>query len=127
MGAVGLSALVANAASFVLLWAYRDGDANMRSAWICMRNDVLGNVAVLLAAVGVFGTGTSWPDLIVAAVMALLAVQGALIVLQQSSVELLATAGKLTPSPKGRRSRIRCQGGFEARAALRPRRRLVGA
>jgi Co/Zn/Cd efflux system component len=100
MGAVGLSALVANAASFVLLWAYRDGDANMRSAWICTRNDVLGNVAVLLAAVGVFGTGTSWPDLIVAAVMALLAVQGALIVLQQSSVELLATAGKLTPSPK---------------------------
>ena len=46
----------ANAVSFGLLWAYRDGDANMRSAWICTRNDVLGNLAVLLAALGVFGT-----------------------------------------------------------------------
>jgi Co/Zn/Cd efflux system component len=56
MGAVGFAALVANAASFGL-WAYRYGDANMRSAWICTRNDVLGNLAVLLAALGVFGTG----------------------------------------------------------------------
>ena len=67
MGAVGFAALVANAASFGLLWAYRSGDANMRSAWICTRNDVLGNLAVLLAAAGVFGTGTGWPDIIVAA------------------------------------------------------------
>ena len=57
MGAVGFAALVANAASFGLLWAYRDGDANMRSAWICTRNDVLGNLAVLLAALGVLGKG----------------------------------------------------------------------
>ena len=62
MGAVGLAALLANAASFGLLWAYRGGDANMRSAWICTRNDVLGNLAVLLAAVGVFGTGTGNGD-----------------------------------------------------------------
>ena len=62
-----VAALVANALSFGLLWAYRGGDANMRSAWICTRNDVLGNLAVLLAAVGVFGTGTGWPDVIVAA------------------------------------------------------------
>jgi Co/Zn/Cd efflux system component len=61
MGAVGLAALVANAASFGLLWAHRGGDANMRSAWICTRNDVLGNLAVLLAALGVFGTGTGCP------------------------------------------------------------------
>ena len=73
MGAVGLAALVANAVSFSLLWAYRGGDANMRSAWICTRNDVLGNLAVLLAALGVFGTGTGWPDVIVAAIMASLA------------------------------------------------------
>ena len=53
-----VAALVANAACFGLLWAFRDGDANMRSAWICTRNDVLGNLAVLLAALGVFGTGT---------------------------------------------------------------------
>jgi Co/Zn/Cd efflux system component len=88
MGTVGLAALVANAASFGLLWAYRSGDANMRSAWICTRNDVLGNVAVLLAALGVFGMGTGWPDVIVAAIMALLALQGAAVVARQAIEEL---------------------------------------
>jgi Co/Zn/Cd efflux system component len=88
MGAVGAAALAANAASFGLLWAYRGGDANMRSAWICTRNDVLGNFAVLLAALGVFGTGTGWPDVIVAAIMAALALQGAATVVQQSLKEL---------------------------------------
>src|SRR6476659_7920915 len=88
MGAVGVAALVANAASFGLLWAYRGGDANMRSAWICTRNDVFGNLAVLLAALGVFGTGTGWPDIIVAAIMAALALQGATIVIRQSLGEL---------------------------------------
>lgn len=88
MGAVGLAALVANAASFGLLWAFRHGDSNMRSAWICTRNDVLGNLAVLLAAAGVFGTGTGWPDVIVAAIMAGLALQGSAVVLRQSLTEL---------------------------------------
>jgi Co/Zn/Cd efflux system component len=88
MGAVGIAALAANAASFALLWAYRGGDANMRSAWICTRNDVLGNMAVLLAAAGVFGTGTGWPDVIVAAVMAALALQGSALVIRQSLGEL---------------------------------------
>jgi Co/Zn/Cd efflux system component len=88
MGAVGFAALAANGASFALLWAYRTGDANMRSAWICTRNDVLGNLAVLLAALGVFGTGTGWPDIIVAAVMAALALQGAASVVRQSLAEL---------------------------------------
>jgi Co/Zn/Cd efflux system component len=88
MGAVGVAALAANAASFGLLWAYRHGDANMRSAWICTRNDVLGNLAVLLAAAGVFGTGSGWPDVIVAAIMAGLALQGATIVVRQSMGEL---------------------------------------
>jgi Co/Zn/Cd efflux system component len=88
MGTVGVAALVANFASFGLLWAYRKGDANMRSAWICTRNDVLGNIAVLLAALGVFGTGTGWPDIIVAACMAGLALQGAFVVMRQSSAEL---------------------------------------
>jgi Co/Zn/Cd efflux system component len=88
MGAVGFAALAANTASFGLLWAYRAGDANMRSAWICTRNDVLGNLAVLLAALGVFGTGTGWPDLIVAAIMAALALQGATLVVRQSLREL---------------------------------------
>jgi Co/Zn/Cd efflux system component len=88
MGVVGVAALVANAASFGLLWAHRRGDANMRSAWICTRNDVLGNLAVLLAALGVLGTGTGWPDAIVAAIMAGLALQGAWVVLNQSRAEL---------------------------------------
>ena len=88
MGAVGFAALAANAASFGLLWSHREGDANMRSAWICTRNDVLGNLAVLLAALGVFGTGTGWPDILVAAIMASLALQGAFIVIQQARIEL---------------------------------------
>jgi Co/Zn/Cd efflux system component len=88
MGAIGFAALAANAISFGLLWAYRDGDANMRSAWICTRNDVLGNLAVLLAAAGVFGTGTGWPDIIVAIIMASLALQGAWLVVRQSLAEL---------------------------------------
>jgi Co/Zn/Cd efflux system component len=88
MGAVGFAALIANAASFGLLWAYRHGDANMRSAWICTRNDVLGNCAVLLAAAGVLGTGTGWPDVVVAAIMAILAIQGAIAVSRQAAGEL---------------------------------------
>jgi Co/Zn/Cd efflux system component len=87
MGAVGVAALIANAASFALLWAYRSGDSNMRSAWICTRNDVLGNLAVLAAALGVFGTGTGWPDVAVAAIMASLALQGALVVARHALQE----------------------------------------
>ncbi|MBS0540175.1 MAG: cation transporter [Proteobacteria bacterium] len=94
MGAVGLTALAANGASFAILWRYRSGDANMRSAWICTRNDVLGNIAVLAAAAGVFGTGTGWPDAVVAAIMAALALQGAWIVLRQARGEL-----RLSPAP----------------------------
>jgi Co/Zn/Cd efflux system component len=88
MGAIGIAALAANGVSFGLLWRHRHGDANMRSAWICTRNDVLGNLAVLSAAAGVFGTGTGWPDVIVAAIMAALAIQGAAIVIRHSVEEL---------------------------------------
>jgi Co/Zn/Cd efflux system component len=88
MGTVGFAALTANAVSFAILSLYRTGDANMRSAWICTRNDVLGNLAVLLAALGVFGTGVGWPDTVVAAVMAGLALQGAWTVIGQSLREL---------------------------------------
>jgi len=88
MGAVGVAAFAANAASFALLWAYRSGDANMRSAWICTRNDAIGNLAVLLAAAGVFGTRSGFPDLIVATIMAGLALQGAWTVIRQSLGEI---------------------------------------
>jgi Co/Zn/Cd efflux system component len=91
MGAVGFTALVANGASFGILWSHRGGDANMRSAWICTRNDVVGNLAVLIAALGVFGTGTGWPDVSVAGLMAILALQGALIVVRQAWGELYST------------------------------------
>jgi Co/Zn/Cd efflux system component len=93
MGAVGFVALAANAASFGLLWVHRHGNANMRSAWICTRNDVLSNVAVLFAALGVFGTGTGWPDVIVAAIMATLALQGAAMVAKQALGELRQPLG----------------------------------
>jgi Co/Zn/Cd efflux system component len=97
MGTIGFAALLADAASFGLLWAHRGGDANMRSAWICTRNDVLGNLAVLLAALGVLGTGTGWPDVTVAAVMAALALQGAFVVLNRSLAELRIST---LPAPK---------------------------
>lgn len=84
-GGVGVAALAANGASFALLWRHRGGDANMRSAWICTRNDVLGNLAVLAAAAGVSGAGSGWPDLVVATALAL---QGAAVVLRQARREL---------------------------------------
>jgi Co/Zn/Cd efflux system component len=103
MGAVGFAALAANVASFVLLWAYRGGDANMHSAWICTRNDVLGNLAVLLAAIGVFGTGTGWPDLIVAAIMATLALQGAGVVFRHALLELNPSGSPMLTRVSARR------------------------
>lgn len=92
MGGVGLLALAANLGVAVLLYAYRDGDANMRSVWLCTRNDVLGNLAVMVAALGVFGTGTAWPDLAVAAVMAWLAISGGWSVIRQARQELATGA-----------------------------------
>jgi cation diffusion facilitator family transporter len=88
MGAVGFAALAVNAGVALMLYRFRTGDANMRSVWICSRNDAIGNVAVMLAAVGVFGTGTAWPDLLVAAVMGVLALAGALTVFNAARAEL---------------------------------------
>jgi Co/Zn/Cd efflux system component len=88
MGVVGVAALAVNAGVALLLMRFRDGDANMRSAWICSRNDAIGNLAVMLAALGVFGTGSGWPDLVVAAVMGALALWGAGSVLRQARAEL---------------------------------------
>lgn len=95
MGVVGLAALVANGGVALMLYRFRTGDANMRSVWICSRNDALGNAAVLLAALGVFGTGTPWPDVIVAAVMGGLGLWGGLQIVNQARGELRVGAAPL--------------------------------
>ena len=84
MGAVGFLALMVNLSSVLLLVRYKDGDANVRSVWLCSRNDAIGNVAVMLAALGVWGTATAWPDLIVAGLMAALFLNSAAQILAQS-------------------------------------------
>ena len=88
MGMVGVAALIANGGVALMLYRFRSGDANMRSVWICSRNDAIGNVAVLLAALGVFGTGTGWPDIIVAAIMAGLGLWGGGQIVRQAMGEL---------------------------------------
>jgi Co/Zn/Cd efflux system component len=92
MGIVGFVALLANVGVALLLFRFRDGDANMRSVWLCSRNDAIGNAAVMLAAVGVFGTGTLWPDIAVAAVMASLALSAAFETVRRAVVELRTNA-----------------------------------
>jgi Co/Zn/Cd efflux system component len=88
MGVIGMTALIANGGVAVMLYRFRSGDANMRSVWICSRNDVIGNLAVLLAALGVFGTGTGWPDFVVALIVGSLGISGALQVTRQAQSEL---------------------------------------
>ena len=92
MGVVGFAALAVNAGVATMLYRFRAGDANMRSVWLCSRNDALGNAAVMLAALGVFGTGSAWPDLLVAGVMAVLALGGSWSVVRQARGEMRAVA-----------------------------------
>ena len=91
MGAIGVLALIANAAAAYILYAFRDGDSNMQSVWICSRNDAIGNVAVIFAAVGVFGTGSMLPDIIVAVIMAVLGLSGGYRVIKKSIEERRST------------------------------------
>ena len=94
MGAVGFLAFAANVASVLLLLRYRDGDANVRSVWLCSRNDAIGNLAVVVAAAGVWSTTTAWPDLIVAGIMAGLFLWSSIGIIRQALGELrLAAAG----------------------------------
>ena len=88
MGAIGFLALVANLGSVLLLLKYRDGDANVRSVWLCSRNDAIGNLAVVLAAAGVWSTSTAWPDLIVAGIMASLFLYSSIGIVRQAVDEL---------------------------------------
>lgn len=99
MGLIAILALLANVAVALMLYRHRDGDANMRSVWLCSRNDAIGNLAVMLAAAGVFGTGQGWPDLIVAALMATLALSAGWSVIRQARKELASVAQVATPAP----------------------------
>lgn len=97
MGVIGGMALVANVAVALILYRFRTGDANMRSVWICSRNDAIGNMAVVAAAAGVFGTGTAWPDLVVATVLATLGISGGLQIIAQARGEI--RPGSAQPQP----------------------------
>lgn len=96
MGAIGFIALLANLGVAVLLYAYRSGDANMRSVWLCTRNDAIGNAAVMLAAAGVFGTGSGWPDWLVATLMGGLALSASISVIGAARKEM----AEHTPRPR---------------------------
>jgi Co/Zn/Cd efflux system component len=93
MGAIGFLALMANLVSVLILVRYKDGDANVRSVWLCSRNDAIGNVAVMLAAAGVWGTETKWPDLVVAGFMATLFLSSSVQIVRQAIAELKAAKG----------------------------------
>lgn len=98
MGFVAVLALGVNVGVALMLYRYRTGDSNMRSVWICSRNDALGNIAVGLAALGVLGTERAWPDLMVATAMALLALSGAWTVARHAGEELRSAARSASSS-----------------------------
>jgi len=97
MGLLGIAALIANGGVALMLYRFRKGDANMRSVWICSRNDAAGNLAVMLAAMSVFGSGTGWPDVIVAAIMGGLGLWGACQIVSQARGELRSERNALDP------------------------------
>ena len=97
MGAIGVAALAANGLVAVLLFAYRNGDSNMRSVWLCTRNDAIGNLAVMLAALGVYQAGSGLPDLFVAGVMGVLGLTAARSVILQARTEMNAAQPVPTP------------------------------
>ncbi len=99
MGLIGFLALAANLASVALLARYRNGDANVRSVWLCSRNDAIGNVAVMVAALGVWGTATGWPDLVVAGVMAGLFLSSAVQIVAQARRERRESDAARTENP----------------------------
>lgn len=91
MGLIGFLALATNVVSVLILLKYKDGDANVRSVWLCSRNDAIGNVAVMFAALGVWSTATGWPDVIVAAILASLFLNSASKILRQALGEWRST------------------------------------
>ncbi len=107
MGGIALLALVANLSVAVMLYAFRDGDANMRSVWLCSRNDAIVNVMVGLAAFGVFGTMQAWPDWSVAVLISALALQGAWSIVRQARSELSTHRAALVPITIASREKAR--------------------
>ena len=105
MGVVGLLALAVNLGVALLLYRFREGDANMRSVWLCTRNDVIANLLVLVAAAGVVGTGTVWPDVAVAAILAVLGLSSGRIVIRQALAELRASGADHAAGPDRTNSR----------------------
>ncbi|WP_415911568.1 cation transporter [Neptuniibacter sp. QD37_11] len=97
MGIIGLLALVANVTVAIMLYTFRSGDADMRSVWLCSRNDAIGNVAVMIAAAGVLGSGQAWPDLLVATIMGLLATSSGISVIKQARLEIKSQATNACP------------------------------
>ncbi|AQS89632.1 cobalt transporter [Gluconobacter albidus] len=108
MGLIGALALLANGGVALMLYRFRSGDANMRSVWICSRNDAIGNLAVLLAALGVFGTGTGWPDIIVAFIMGGLGLYGGTQIVRHALAEgsRVRTEGLSPELISGRRGKM---------------------
>ena len=99
MEAVGLLALTANVSVAAILFKFREGDSDMRSVWLCSRNDAISNIAVMVAALGVFGTGTAWPDLIVAAIMGTLAITAGISVVRHARSDIAeARASEAQPA-----------------------------
>ncbi|SNB53913.1 Cation efflux family protein [Marinobacter sp. es.042] len=106
MGAVGLLALAANVSVAAMLFKFREGDSDMRSVWLCSRNDAISNIAVMVAALGVFGTGTAWPDLIVAAIMGTLAITAGISVMRHARSDIAqARASEAQPAATASSSR----------------------
>lgn len=88
MGLVGILALAANVLCLVLLWQRREDDINMRSAWVCSRNDIVGNVGALVATVAVYFTGSPWPDIVIGILIAALFGRSAIAVIRDASREV---------------------------------------
>lgn len=102
IGLIGVLALAVNATSVLILLKHKDGDANVRSVWLCSRNDAIGNIAVMVAALGVWGTATGWPDLLVAAILASLFLNSASKILRQAADEWSITQGATSSVPARR-------------------------
>jgi Co/Zn/Cd efflux system component len=102
MGAVGLLALAANVSVAAILFKFREGDSDMRSVWLCSRNDAISNIAVMVAALGVFGTGTAWPDLIVAAIMGTLAITAGVSVVRHARSDVAEARASKAQAPSCR-------------------------